>query len=138
MRSLIPCCAFALLLLPTQFVLAAERNYDPQELQQGRQLYLEHCAVCHGANGEGTANWQQRDESGKLLPPPLNGTAHTWHHSVPILFRTINEGTGQLGGSMPAWKEKLSEGQILLIINWITSLWPDEIYQVWRERTASQ
>ena len=138
MRSLIPCFAFALLLLPTQFVLAAERNYDPQELQQGRQLYLEHCAVCHGANGENTANWQQRDESGKLLPPPLNGTAHTWHHSVPILFRTINEGTGQLGGSMPAWKEKLSEGQILLIINWITSLWPDEIYQAWRERTASQ
>lgn len=137
MRSPISYFAFALLLLPAQFV-AAERNYDPQELQQGKQLYLEHCAVCHGANGEATDNWQQRDENGKLPPPPLNGTAHTWHHSVPVLFRTINEGTGQLGGNMPAWKDKLNEEQILLIINWITSLWSDEIYKTWRERVASQ
>lgn len=39
---------------------------------------------------------------------------------------------------MPAWKEKLSSDEILLIINWITSLWPDEIYQIWREQIADQ
>lgn len=138
MRHLILCSTFTFLLLPSQIVLSAERKYDPQELQQGKQLYQDNCAVCHDANGEGTPNWKQRDEDGNLPPPPLNGTAHTWHHSVPILFRTINEGTGKLGGNMPAWEGKLSEEQILLIINWITSLWPDEIYQTWRERMASQ
>lgn len=35
---------------------------------------------------------------------------------------------------MPAWKDKLSDQEILLIINWITSLWPDEIYDAWLER----
>jgi len=138
MQKVIPYYTLIYLLLLSQFGLAAERGYDFSELQQGKQLYQENCAVCHGANGEGTADWKQRDADGNLPPPPLNGTAHTWHHSVSILFRTINEGTGALGGNMPAWEGKLSEDNILLIINWITSLWPDDIYQHWREHIASQ
>ncbi len=138
MRFLFISTVAAISLLSAPFTFGEERQYNPQELEQGKQLYQEHCMVCHGANGEGTANWQERDENGNLPPPPLNGTAHTWHHSVPVLFRTISEGTGKLGGNMPAWNDKLNREQILLIINWITSLWPDEIYQTWRERMAAQ
>ena len=85
-------------------------------------------------DGQGTPNWQKRDAEGKLPPPPLNGTAHTWHHPVKVLFRTVREGTASLGGNMPPWQDKLSNDEILLIINWITSLWPDEIYEAWKRR----
>jgi mono/diheme cytochrome c family protein len=138
MKRLVVCFTVALSILPTPFAFSEEREYKPQELQQGKQLYEEHCQSCHGVNGEGTANWKERDENGNFPPPPLNGTAHTWHHSVPVLFRTISEGTGKLGGTMPAWKDKLSEEQILLIINWITALWPDEVYKTWLEQISSQ
>ncbi|MDH3694865.1 MAG: cytochrome c [Gammaproteobacteria bacterium] len=128
----------AISMLAAPFVFGEERQYDPQELEQGKQLHQEHCVTCHGVNGEGTGNWKERDEDGNLPPPPLNGTAHTWHHPVPVLYRIINEGTGQMGGKMPAWNDKLNEEQILLIINWITSLWPDDVYQIWRERMVAQ
>ena len=34
---------------------------------------------------------------------------------------------------MPAWKDVLSDDEIDAIITWLTSLWPDQIYQHWRE-----
>ena len=111
-----------------------DRQYDPQELAAGKALYQNNCAECHGTEAEGAVNWHQADADGKYPPPPLNGTAHTWHHPATALFRTIGEGTEALGGSMPGWKDKLSQEEILLIINWMTSLWPDEIYEAWNRR----
>ena len=112
--------------------LAADRIYDAAELEVGQKLYIENCAVCHGQNAEGTVKeWHIRDADGNMPPPPLNGTAHTWHHPAKVLFQTISEGTERLGGKMPAWKDKLDDEEIVLIINWITSLWPDEIYEAW-------
>ncbi|MDH3279687.1 MAG: cytochrome c [Gammaproteobacteria bacterium] len=109
-----------------------QRQFDSVELKQGQDLFRRNCAVCHGWNAEGTVrNWQKRDADGKLPPPPLNGTAHAWHHSTQVLHRTIRDGTQSLGGSMPPWREKLSDEEILLIIQWLTSLWPEEIYEVW-------
>lgn len=101
-------------------------------LSRGRQLYLQNCAVCHGMNAEGAPNWRQRDAEGKFPPPPLNGTAHTWHHPKQALIYTIKNGTAQLGGNMPAWKDKLSDQDIEHIIAWIQSLWPEEIYAAWQ------
>ena len=108
------------------------RGLDPQLVEQGKSLFLENCAVCHGDNAEGTVeNWHQRDADGKLPPPPLNGTAHTWHHPVGGLVHTIKNGTIGIGGSMPAWEGTLTDDQILSIIMWLTTLWPDEIFAAW-------
>ena len=110
------------------------RVSDQALLERGRGLFRDHCAVCHGSNAEGTvSNWQQRDASGKLPPPPLNGTAHAWHHSLNALARTIRQGTIPIGGSMPAWEGKLSDDEIFAIIVWFSSLWPDDLYQFWME-----
>jgi mono/diheme cytochrome c family protein len=114
---------------------AQDRGYDPNMLEQGLSLYRANCAICHGQNAEGTVkNWQERDADGKLPPPPLNGTAHTWHHPVDGLALTIRNGTRAIGGNMPPWKDKLSNDEIFAIIIWLTSLWPDEIYQTWLQR----
>lgn len=108
-----------------------KRNVEPRIYSKGQRLYQLNCAECHGRQGEGAKNWRTPDKNGKNQPPPLNGTGHTWHHSPKALMRVINNGTGKIGGNMPAWKDKLSKSEIKLILTWITSQWSDEIYTAW-------
>lgn len=107
------------------------RDFDFLQMKRGGQLFQQHCAACHGKNAEGTRNWQQRDAAGKLPPPPLNGTAHAWHHPTSVLIDVIQNGTQRIGGNMPPWKDKLSEAQIRDIIAWFQAKWSDEIYAAW-------
>ena len=112
-----------------------QRIADPLVLQRGGTLFQQHCASCHGLEAQGTVeDWHIAGADGKYPPPPLDGTAHTWHHSIERLTYTIRNGTAALGGSMPAWQDKLSDDEIFSIIAWISSLWPEEIYTVWRQR----
>ena len=108
-----------------------QRNVDARTYSQGNKLYQQNCATCHGQQGEGAKDWRTPDKDGKKQPPPLNGSGHTWHHSPKALIRVINNGTGKIGGNMPAWKDKLSKSEIELILTWITSQWSDEIYTTW-------
>lgn len=71
------------------------------------------------------------DKSGRFPPPPLNGTAHTWHHSMELLRRTIREGGIALGGRMPAFKNTLSSQEIDGVIAWFQAYWPDDKYANW-------
>ncbi|MDH5599932.1 MAG: cytochrome c [Gammaproteobacteria bacterium] len=115
-----------------------ERKVNPREYSQGQRLYQLNCSSCHGKQGEGAKNWQKRDKDGKNQPPPLNGTGHTWHHSPKALALVIRNGTGKIGGNMPAWKDKLSNREIELILGWITAQWPDEIYTIWYNQHHQQ
>ena len=110
----------------------AERDsVAPEQLLSGAQLYRQNCAVCHGEQGIGDPNWRKRGADGRFPPPPLNGTAHTWHHPWAQLHDTIKNGGPAGQSNMPAWKSKLSDRQIDDIIVWFQSLWPDEVYQIW-------
>ncbi len=100
-------------------------------LKQGQSLFIKNCATCHGADAQGATNWRKRDKDGKFPPPPLNGTAHAWHHPKKALMYTIKNGTVMLGGSMPAWKDKLTDEEIESIIYWFQSKWPAQLYQAW-------
>ncbi len=104
---------------------------DPEMIARGRQLYRANCARCHGENAQGAFNWRRRGPDGKWPPPPLDGSGHTWHHPLAALRHTIRNGTLTMGGSMPAWKDKLGDEEIDAIIAWFQSLWPDEIYRQW-------
>jgi len=111
--------------------VSVKREVDIHAFSRGQKLYLSNCAKCHGKNAEGDKNWRSTDDDGKYPSPPLNGTAHTWHHSTTVLVNTIKNGTAKIGGNMPAWKNKLTDNEILDILVWIKALWPDEIYAVW-------
>ena len=39
---------------------------DPQRVAQGQELYVEYCAECHGANGEGQPDWKTPNEDGSF------------------------------------------------------------------------
>ncbi len=112
-------------------VKTVSRNVNPVNYTQGARLYQLNCAKCHGNDAEGNKDWPRLDEKGKNLAPPLNGTGHTWHHSNQSLTNTIKNGTAKIGGNMPAWKDKLSDSEIKLILTWIKAQWPDEIYTAW-------
>jgi mono/diheme cytochrome c family protein len=117
---------------PTKLAPAtAPHGLDAAKVARGAQLYKANCAVCHGANAEGAPNWHRPGPDGKYPAPPLNGTGHDWHHPTSALKWTIREGTGKLGGNMPAWKDKLTDGDIEAVIAWFQSLWPEEVYKNW-------
>lgn len=125
----------ALLLLVTSFNTAAtERWFTQAVVDYGAPRYQANCAVCHGVNAEGTKEWKKLDENGNYPPPPLDGSAHAWHHSIPQLARSIKEGGIKLGGVMPAFGDKLTDQEVLAVIAYFQSKWPDEVYKVWHDR----
>jgi mono/diheme cytochrome c family protein len=85
---------------------APEEVADATRLEHGRQLYVEHCAACHGDAGDGRG-----PASPLLLFPPRDFTAGDYRfrsgaRGDPVrdadLFRAITLGTG-IGAAMPAF-----------------------------------
>jgi mono/diheme cytochrome c family protein/protein-disulfide isomerase len=132
-RVLINCGLVAglLLVLPAK---AEERWYDQADVDKGAAIYQQNCASCHGENAEATANWQDADASGNYPPPPLNGTAHAWHHSLDMLKKAILDGGSDIGGVMPGFKDRLSASEIDAVLAYVQSKWPDEVYAKWAAR----
>jgi len=110
-----------------------DRNFSPEKLVLGKKVYEQYCRTCHGHNGEGTKEWKKRDANGNFPPPPLNGSGHTWHHSLTILKSQIFNGGKENGGVMPAFGDKLNEQEIESVLIWIQSIWPQKTYNAWYE-----
>ena len=100
---------------------------------QGRVLYDANCASCHGRNLEGQPNWRERDADGYLPAPPHNATGHMWHHADKQLFELTKLGLGAILGDenfktrMPAYKDILSDREIIAVLSYIKSQWPTKI-----------
>ena len=108
-----------------------KRWYTSEQVAQGKELFAKHCAECHGPTAASTPQWRKPDQEGNYPPPPLNGTAHTWHHPLPLLRRILQEGGAKIGGKMPPFQDTLTAAEIDAVIAWFQSLWPDEIYTRW-------
>lgn len=107
------------------------RWYTPAQVAQGEALFQRHCAVCHGEAAQGNANWSKRDASGNFPPPPLDDTAHAWHHPLVDLQKVIRNGGVAYGGTMPPFGDTLSDEEIRNVIAFFQQTWSDEIYQRW-------
>ncbi|WP_418593123.1 c-type cytochrome [Ponticoccus sp. (in: a-proteobacteria)] len=107
---------------------------DPDRVAEGRTLYAEQCAACHGADLSGEANWREQNADGTLPAPPHDETGHTWHHPDALLVRIVTEGTeaivgGDYRSAMIGFGDILSEDEILNVLAYIKSTWPDEIIE---------
>ena len=109
------------------------RWYTPDEVVKGKTLFLSHCASCHGQSAEGTTDWRRTDANGNYPPPPLNGSAHGWHHPLSSLEQTIAKGGAQFGGVMPGFSRTLSEDEVRATISYFQSFWSNGVYDRWRE-----
>ncbi len=112
------------------------RWYAEAQVEAGRALYMDYCTVCHGADGSATADWRSPGPDGHYPPPPLNGSAHTWHHPLEVLNNSIENGGSEFGGVMPAFAASLNRDQRLSIVAYIQSWWSNEIYTKWEEIDA--
>ena len=104
-------------------------------LKNGKQIYAQNCASCHGVNLEGQKNWQSRLPNGLMPAPPHDKTGHTWHHSDKYLFMVTKYGIEELIGgkypnNMPAYKDILSDEEIIAVLSYIKSTWPSKIKKI--------
>jgi mono/diheme cytochrome c family protein len=121
----------ALLIAQVRPVLAddsAQRWYAAEHAEAGEAIYLAYCASCHGAEGGGAPQWWELERDGNRLAPPLNGTGHGWHHPLRQLYAMIHDG---IPPGMPRWKGILDRGEILAVIAFFQTWWPDEVYAAW-------
>ncbi len=117
------------------------RPDDPQVVAAGRDLYMEHCASCHGADLEGQPDWRSRGPAGLLPAPPHDATGHTWHHTDQVLFDLTKHGLAAFVGpdydsAMPAFDGVLSDAEIVAVLSFIKSRWPARIRQRHDEMNA--
>ena len=100
------------------------------DLARGAAIYAEACAVCHGADLEGQADWRSPGPDGRLPAPPHDATGHTWHHPDRVLLDITMRGTAAVvGGSyesnMPGFGEDYSEDDLRDVLDWIKTQWPE-------------
>jgi mono/diheme cytochrome c family protein len=108
------------------------RPDDAALVARGAEVYAEACASCHGASLEGQPDWRERREDGRLPAPPHDATGHTWHHPDAQLVALTALGPAALAGrgyrsDMPGFGDVLTEREIMAVLSFIKSTWPDEI-----------
>ncbi len=129
-------------LLPA-LLLAPPANADGD----GAALYGDHCASCHGAALEGQPDWQRARPDGTFPAPPHDASGHTWHHGDAMLFDYVKLGgaetlarsgvTGFVSG-MPAFGAALSDADIVAILDYIKSTWPERVRDHQRRVTEAE
>ncbi len=110
------------------------RWYTAAGVSRGGPIFTRLCADCHGKKAQGSFTWRQRGADGKFPPPPLNGTAHGWHHPIRALGSQIKFGAPGGSGTMPGFAQTLSDQDIIDLIAWFQDMWSDEIYAAWLVR----
>ena len=122
---------------------AADLTVHDQRITAGRAIYERVCASCHGAHGEGAANWQEPDAKGEMPPPPHDASGHTWKHSDAMLYQIVQRGwrdpfnkTQRL--TMPAFEGQLSREQTIAVIDYLKTLWKPGQRQFQAEESRKQ
>lgn len=116
----------------TQNTGSPERWYSQPQVERGNQVFSENCAVCHGDQAQGlTENWKQRLDDGSFPAPPLNGSAHAWHHSLALLTEVVEKGGTAFGGKMPPFADVLTDDDKQAAIAYFQSFWDEDTYLGW-------
>ncbi len=86
-----------------------------ETIKQGQQIYVQSCALCHGADGRGTT-------LGRAMYPPAMDlvSPHVQHWSDADLFWIVQNGVRLTG--MPSWKSGISESDTWKLVRFIHAL----------------
>lgn len=129
----------ALLLVGCRAGADGPEQLDTEAVALGREVYRAHCAACHGAEGEGAADWLTPNELGELPAPPHDSTGHTWKHSDGMLYRIVSDGwrdpfNRHARLTMPAFGNDLSARELRAVITYMKTWWTREQRQFqWQE-----
>ncbi len=132
-----------ILLILISFIFMSETSYSHSHfpitrdsilmIARGKIVYENNCTSCHQVNLVGTENWKGLDEDGHRKAPPLNGSAHTWHHDDATLHNIIKYGLTKLvknyEGKMLGFEGNLNDKDIDSVLSYMKSFWPDDMYQ---------
>lgn len=130
-------------LMPTispEEVQARAQLADEDTLSLGQTVYEQHCAECHGVDGEGQFPDapMEPDETGRIGAPPHDGTGHTWHHDDGLLIDyVINGGKGnpEQFYPMPGFGDILSDAEIEAVVAYLKTFWTEEQRMMQAERS---
>jgi mono/diheme cytochrome c family protein len=109
----------------------ADTNRFPIEvtdsrIEAGELIYADNCASCHGPVNGPTV----------LDSAPVHGDAgHTWHHPDRLLFQWVLD-RPPLAVTMPAFRDKLTEEEVIDALAFIKSHWLPEIQDRQAEGSA--
>jgi len=87
--------------------------YKPTWLQIGKVVYKSNCASCHGQEGEGQ------------IGPNLTDNRYKNIRDIEDILRIVQKGAN--AGAMPAWEERLSTNEIVLVASYAASLRGNEV-----------
>ncbi|MGA2075506.1 MAG: c-type cytochrome [Terriglobia bacterium] len=101
--------------------MEAEDKKDPlpdsqEVLNQGREIFLQSCAICHGADGRGETYVGRN-----MYPPAMDmNSPHVQHWSDAELFWIIQNGVRLTG--MPSWESSLSQTDTWKLVRFVHNL----------------
>jgi len=81
----------------------------PKPITSGKTIYHGYCAPCHGSNGKGNRG---------IAADFVNDTERM-SKSDEDLLNSIREGFSGKIGSMPRWKNRLSEEEMVSVLQYI-------------------
>jgi mono/diheme cytochrome c family protein len=94
-----------------------------ESIAQGRKIFAERCASCHGRDGLGNG------EAGNALSPSPALLVYMIRRPIAVdeyLLWTISEGGAQFGTEMPAFKDTLAQDDIWRVVAFMRAGFPTE------------
>jgi mono/diheme cytochrome c family protein len=115
---------------------------SPRMVSLGEMVYVDNCASCHGVNLEGEPEWKVQNEDKSFRAPPHDESGHTWHHDDTMLMDSIRSGGARFEGmavggtsNMPAFEEILTGEEMVAVLAFIKSSWPEDIRSLQWQQT---
>jgi len=111
----------ALLAMLTAALLSTTMAVQAADVDQGKKLYGQFCASCHGQSGKGDG-----PAAAALNPKPRDHTDKEYMSKLSDedMFKVIKNGGASIGKSplMPPWGASLKDDQIKDVVAYIRTL----------------
>lgn len=107
--------------VPTSF-WRSPTGFTAHSVEQGRALFADNCAACHGAGGRGDGGRGDDGGAASLATRPADLTApHVLDHSDGQVFWWLTHGISGVGGglAMPGFDAVLDPGQRWALIDFV-------------------